>query len=124
MPKKQNIFRRFFSFSGKMRIGEFWSELGTELIWAVCGMICLVLVLSVVITGDTQRVLDAVDVAVPIYGCLVLVRLAALSRRRLRDAGYGIRAYLWLLVPVAGPVVLVLLLCGKSAPDNKIKTGL
>lgn len=119
MKKKQNIFRRFYAFSGKMTTVEFWSELGTEFVWAICAMIGLVLVLSVVIPGDSQAVLDALDIAVPIYGCLVLVRFAALSRRRLRDAGYGGKTYLWLLLPVAGPVILILVLCAKSASDQK-----
>ena len=50
---------------------------------------------------------------------VVFVPGLALSIRRLHDAGRSAWYYLWILVPLAGPVILLLQLLKESAPDNQ-----
>lgn len=114
--ERKNFLWRTFTFSGYITPGRFWSELGMRAISFFCATIILCIVLSVTVPGDTEDVMAAVDIAVPILGLLWLIPCIALSRRRLRDAGYSAKSYLWLLVPGVGLIALLARLCAKSVP--------
>lgn len=114
MPKKQNFIRRYFTFSGRMSMPEFWSEIGTGVIGAVCGVVILTILVCVVIPGDVSQVRPYANGAICLYGVVLLIRLMALMRRRLRDGGFSAGSFLWLLLPVAGWILLILRLCSRS----------
>ena len=113
--KRQNIFQRLFSFSGKIGRGEFWSELLTRLISLICMAIVLCFVIVSVVPGDTEHLTRVTDAAMPFLLVLWAVPVVALTRRRLRDAGFSAKSYLWLLLPVVGWVIFVVRLCRDSA---------
>lgn len=115
MYKPPNFFQRNFSFAGTMTAGGFWSEVGIHLIGSLCSVIVLSILLSVVLPMDTAQVIMIVEIMAAAVFALCFVSIVALSRRRLRDAGYGAKSYLWLLLPVVGWIIFLVRLCGKSA---------
>lgn len=114
MYRKYNYFWRLFSFSGKMERGEFWSEVGVRFIGYVCAAIIACIAVCSFIPGDVPHLTQTVEITALILGILWAVPILALTRRRLRDAGYDGKTYLWLLIPVVGWFVFILRLCGNS----------
>ena len=114
MYKKPNIFRSLFSFSGKMGRGEFWSELGVRLISFLCACIIACIIICVTVQAEFAVLMQAVDVVVSVLGILWGLSILAMTRRRLRDAGFSAKSYLWLLLPGIGWILFVVRLCGDS----------
>jgi uncharacterized membrane protein YhaH (DUF805 family) len=112
--KPRGSLWQLFTFSGYIGMGEFWSELGVRLIYLVCAAIILCIAIVVLIPGTTQELIAITDVAVPVLAVIWAIPIIAMTRRRLRDAGYSAKSYLWLLLPVIGWLIFVLRLCGKS----------
>ena len=114
----KNMYKRphYFSFSGQMTAPEFWSSLGTGLIGAFCVLMVLCMLLCTVVPAELAQLSQTMN-WMTLAVCLVwLVRVAAISRRRLRDAGFTAKSYLWLLIPVVGLVIFaVTRLCARSA---------
>ena len=109
-----------FTFSGYISPGQFWSEIVTRVIGFFCASIMLCIVASVAVPDDTEDIVAVVNILVPILGILWLIPIVVLTRRRLRDAGYSARSYLWLLLPVVGWAVFIVRLCARTAPrDSK-----
>ena len=101
MYKKPNFFRNNFSFEGKMNAGEFWMEVGMRAIYFLLGMVVLTIIVSVTVPGDVEFISRLSNRLTVGYGALCCLSVVALSRRRLRDAGFSAKSYLWLLVPAA-----------------------
>ena len=116
LVQKRYFLWRIFTFSGYISPSQFWSEIALRLIGFFCATIFLCIALSVAIPGDVERILALVDVLLPVLGVLWLIPIVALTRRRLRDAGYSAKSYLWLLIPVVGQIVFIVRLCCKTAP--------
>lgn len=114
MYKPPNFFQRNFSFRGKISLPQFGSELGIRLICFLCAAIVICIVLSLVLPLDTEQLTGVMDQIVPVLAVLWSIPVVALSRRRLRDAGYSAKSYLWLLLPVIGWVIFLIRLCSKS----------
>jgi len=118
--QKRYFLWRMFTFSGYISPGQFWSEIAMRIIGFFCATIILCIVLSATVPTDTEGVIALVNFWVPILGILWFIPVVVLTRRRLRDAGYSARSYLWLLLPVAGWIVFVVRLCAPTAPrDSK-----
>ena len=113
--KPPNFFQRNFSFAGTMTAGEFWSEFGMHLITIFCVVIVLSIVFSATLPWDAAQLTMLTEAIAGVLSLGNAVSLVALSRRRLRDAGYSAKSYLWLLVPVLGGIALIARLCSKSA---------
>ena len=114
LVEKKYFLWRMFTFSGYISPGQFWSEMVTRLISFFCASIILCMVVSVGLNTDTRQAIELVGILVPVLGVLWLIPITALTRRRLRDAGYTAKSYLWLLVPVIGWIVFVVRLCGRT----------
>ena len=112
---KKYFLWRSFTFSGYITPGQFWSEIAIRLISFFCAVIILCMVLSAKMTGDSAEIVAMANKLVPILALLWLIPIAALTRRRLRDAGYSAKSYLWLLLPIVGWIVFVIRLCAKTA---------
>ncbi len=112
--QKPNFFQRNFSFKGEMSVGEFWSEMGVRIISFLCAAIMLCIAIVVMVPGETKELIVIVDISVPILAILWVIPMIAMTRRRLRDAGFSAKSYLWLLLPVIGWIVFVALLLKKS----------
>ena len=119
LVEKKYFLWRIFTFSGYISPGQFWSEIAMRLIGYFCAVIILCIVVSAKVQGDTEELVELVNILVPILGVLWSFPILALTRRRLRDAGYTARSYLWLLLPVAGWIVFVIRLCSRTAQRGK-----
>ena len=113
---KKYFFWRYFTFSGYISRRQFWSEIAMRIIGYFCAVIVLCMALSAALPLDTEELISLVHILVPILGVLWLIPIVVLSRRRLRDAGYSAKSYLWLLVPVIGAIVFLARLCAGTAP--------
>ena len=58
-------------------------------------------------------------IAQTIYSWGALIPGLALTFRRLHDGGYSGWAYLWLLLPIAGSLIFLLIIFWSSDADNK-----
>jgi len=114
--QKKSFLWRMFTFSGYISSGQFWSEIAIRLIGFFCAAIILCIVLSTTMQADTEEIIARVNIFVPILGILWSIPIIALTRRRLRDAGYSAKSYLWLLIPVAGLIVFISRLCSATVP--------
>jgi uncharacterized membrane protein YhaH (DUF805 family) len=98
-----SALRRFAEFRGRASRPEFWwwmlfTALGTAVLSAI--------------PFDEGRASGSPYVA--IWSLVVLLPTLALAVRRLRDAGRSWRHLFWILLPAAGPIILVVLLAQPS----------
>ena len=119
LVEKKYFLWRMFTFSGYISPGQFWSELAMRVIGFFCATIILCIVLSATMEADVETIIGRVNILVPVMGVLWSIPIIALTRRRLRDAGYSAKSYLWLLVPVIGLIAFVIRLCSRTAPRKK-----
>ncbi len=121
LVQKRYFLWRMFTFSGYISSGQFWSEIVTRIIGYFCATIILCIVISVGVPADTQSIIALINILVPILGIIWLIPIIVLTRRRLRDAGYSAKSYLWLLIPIIGLIVFIVRLCAPTArrkPDD------
>ena len=99
-----------------MTVSIFWSECVTQAIACFCSVIGMLILLSVIIGDDMEKIKRFAE-----YGTIALIVLWSIpvvrnTRYRLQDAGYGMKTYLWLLLPIIGWIVFIIRLCAKSLP--------
>ena len=114
--QKRYFLWRGLTFSGFISPGQFWTEIAMRIIGFFCATIVLCIVLSVSMPADVEDIVALVNILVPIMGAFWLIPIIVLTRRRLRDAGYSAKSYLWLLIPVVGLIVFVVRLCARTLP--------
>lgn len=104
------VFRKYADFSGRAGRAEFWwFTLFTALVSAGLGA-------TNVLTPDGTVMIGSSLASV--WGVAVLLPSLAVAVRRLRDAGHVWTELLWLLVPVAGLIVLIVRLCDAGRPED------
>ena len=113
---KKYFFWRKLTFSGYISRGQFWTEIAMRSIGYFCAVILLSIAVTVALPLDTEEIIALMDILIPILGVLWLIPIVILSRRRLRDAGYSAKSYLWLLLPCIGWIVFLARLCARTAP--------
>ncbi len=99
-----------------MSAAVFWSELCLKIISYFCAVIIMILILSSVLDETTERLTLIVEYVALGMVPLWCIPIARNTRCRLRDAGYTAKAYLWLLLPIVGWIVFIVLMCAKSLP--------
>ena len=99
-----------------MSAGVFWSEVGLTVISCLCSVIAMVMIFSVALPVSTEKLTRIVNISACVLALLWCIPIARNTRRRLRDAGYTAKAYLWLLLPIVGWLVFLGLMCAKSLP--------
>jgi uncharacterized membrane protein YhaH (DUF805 family) len=95
----QTVFRKYAEFTGRATRAEFWW-------WALFN----VLVASALSLFNVIRIGDNAylgSLLAGLWGIAVLLPSLAVAVRPLRDAGYGWGLLFFILVPVAGIVVLI-----------------
>jgi uncharacterized membrane protein YhaH (DUF805 family) len=101
-------FRRYAEFTGRSGLAEFW--------WF---MLFVVLVNSAVQALDTT-LLGADSGAAGLFTTLwslgTVVPVLAIAVRRLRDGGNRWTQLFWLLLPIAGLIVIIIRFCDPSKP--------
>lgn len=114
MMEYLDFWRHYADFKGKTTRRGFWTAI---VLW---GMIAFVLLMTLSITamfalklGPEQAQSLARGISC-VYGWASIVPLLAITVRRLRDAGYSPRSFLWLLIPVIGQIAFFARLCSRS----------
>lgn len=96
----QTGFRKYAEFNGRATVAEFWW-------WMLFNLLVTAAlnVFSVFPVGESSNL--GVLLA-SLWGIAVLLPNLAVMVRRLRDAGRGWKNVFWLLIPIAGLIVLVI----------------
>ena len=115
IKRKYTILRKLQA-SRRMTSGMFWSEFAVTAISYLCSLIILLMILSVALPVSAERLSELMDYIAIVVAVLWCIPIARNTSFRLRDAGYGPKAYLWLLLPVIGWVVFIALMFAKSIP--------
>ena len=84
----------------------------------LCAAVLSCIVIVVLIPRETEELSGIMDTLFPVLAILWSIPIISMTRRRLRDAGYDAKSYLWLLLPVVGWIVFLVRLCGKSVADK------
>lgn len=116
MNQKKKLLLRKLRCEERMSVGIFWSECGISVISYLCAVIVMMMILSAALTVSPEKLNRIVEYAACAMAVLWCIPIARNTRRRLRDAGYSAKTYLWLLLPVIGWIVFIVLLCAKSIP--------
>lgn len=96
----QMFFSRFFDFSGRSRRSEYWYAM------LFCNIISFVIG---AVVGDLAG----------IWSLVIFIPTLAVSIRRLHDTGKSGWWYLIMLIPLVGPIILLVLFCQDSQRANK-----
>ena len=105
----------FFSFNGRVTMGEFWSSFFYSIMGCFATAILLCLVIAITVSGEVEELAQIVEWAAMANSLIWFVHIAAVSRRRLRDGGFTAKSYLWLLLPGIGTLIFIVRrLCARS----------
>jgi uncharacterized membrane protein YhaH (DUF805 family) len=105
------VFRKYAEFSGRAPRSEFWWWLlFTTLVGTALGLVSS---WTVQLAGGALPWLDLAA----LWGLVVLLPSLAVQVRRLRDAGFGWGHVFWVLLPVAGLIILAALSAQPSQRD-------
>ena len=121
IKRKDNILRKL-KRQRRMSVGTFWSECALRVISYICALVIMMIILSVALPVSPEELNRIVNIAAVVLGILWCIPIARNTRMRLRDAGFSPKAYLWLLLPVAGWVVFIALMCVKGKPQTPEST--
>ena len=116
------VFRKYAEFGGRAGRPEFWwftlfSTLVTNLLGA----------LTASVDGRqfdfslTANSFSGYVSFATVWGIIVLLPSLAVTVRRLRDAGYGWAPLLWLLLPLIGTIILIVLLAQPSSDSSELR---
>lgn len=99
------VFKKYAEFPGRASRPEFWW-------WILFTTLVSTLLASIpvpvwTVTDQGQLGLTMTTTLASMWGIAVLLPTLAVTVRRLRDAGYGWGNLFWLLLPVAGAIVLI-----------------
>ena len=123
MKRKDNILYKL-NAQRCLSVTGFWSEVFTRAISYLGAVIIMVLILCTTVKGteeELNRLCIYAAIVLAVVWCIPFIRL---TRMRLRDAGIGPKAYLWLLLPVVGWVVFGCLMCAKGqlhTPESSVE---
>jgi uncharacterized membrane protein YhaH (DUF805 family) len=99
----QTVFRKYADFSGRASRPEFWwFILFSTLVSSALGWMNILTPWGTIQTGSSLAGLWSIAVLVPTL---------AVAVRRLRDAGRSWAELFWLLLPIAGLIILIVHLC-------------
>ena len=96
----KRVFQHYADFKGRARRSEYW--------WFTLFNIIVSSILSAIVPDFAW-----------IWSLVVLVPGIAVVVRRLHDVGKRGWFYLWILVPLAGYIIMLIQLLKDSAPDNQ-----
>ena len=91
-----DYWKGYVDFSGKTSVGGYW--------WAWLANFIISAIISAIATALK------LDVLATIWSIATLLPGLAISVRRLKDAGYKWYNLLWVLVPLVGWIILIVLL--------------
>lgn len=102
----KTVFTKYADFTGRARRPEFWwFVLFSTLVSAALNALNVVTPEGVIATGSSLAGLWSIGVLLPTL---------AVSVRRLRDAGRSWAELFWILLPLAGLIILIVRFCEPS----------
>ena len=105
-------FRKYVEFTGRATRSEFWWwVLFTTIVSAALGALNLATPEGVIGLGSSLA---------GVWSIAVLVPSLAVAVRRLRDAGRAWTDVLWILLPLAGLIMLIFYWCEPSKPETAV----
>jgi uncharacterized membrane protein YhaH (DUF805 family) len=113
----RTVLRRYAEFEGRSGRAEFW--------WGALFNVLVLAAIDVATGGGGDNPTEGLGRALAgVWSIAVLLPNLGVTVRRLRDAGYRWTHVFWLLVPVAGVVVLATFLARptKDAPPDPVST--
>ncbi|MBR2025099.1 MAG: DUF805 domain-containing protein [Clostridia bacterium] len=93
-----NYWKGYVDFNGKTSVGGYW--------WAFLANVIVSIVIGVIAL--------ALPIISTIFSAVNLIPGIAIAIRRLRDAGYKWYNIFWLLLPLAGVIIFIVLLVKPS----------
>jgi uncharacterized membrane protein YhaH (DUF805 family) len=102
------VFRKYAEFTGRATRAEFWwFALFSTIVSSALGALNLATPEGVIAVGSSLAGVWSIGVLVPSL---------AVAVRRLRDAGRAWTDLFWILLPLAGLIVLIVYWCEPSKP--------
>jgi uncharacterized membrane protein YhaH (DUF805 family) len=102
------VFRKYAEFTGRATRAEFWwFALFSTIVSSALGAFNLATPEGVITVGSSLA---------GVWSIAVLVPSLAVAVRRLRDAGRAWTDLFWILLPIAGLIVLIVYWCEPSKP--------
>jgi len=122
----KTVFRKYATFEGRATRPEFWwfalfsflvsAALSALFPYQYMGGGYMPVNNDVVMLGDGFRAAPVINLA-GFWSIAVLLPSLAVTVRRLRDAGHRWTEIFWILLPIAGAIVLIVRLCDPSKSD-------
>ncbi len=104
-----DYWKRYFDFGGRSTRTQYW------LVFLIQVLISVAFSCLTVIPG-AKTALTIID---SIWGVVNLIPGLAICIRRLRDGGKSWANIFWVLLPIAGIIVLIVKLCAPSVEEEK-----
>lgn len=113
---KWSFFNEYKDFGGYTGRKSFWLSMVALLIinLGVTGLALLIVALSGMAAGG----LLAAGILIAVWSVAMIVPSIAIGCRRLRDAGKSPKLYLLCLIPIVGPIILLVLWCQVSKYED------
>jgi uncharacterized membrane protein YhaH (DUF805 family) len=105
----RTVFRKYAEFEGRAARPEFW--------WFILFATLVSSALGALNVLTPDGVIGIGSSLASVWSIATIVPTLAVAVRRLRDAGRRWTELFWLLVPIAGLIVMVLRLCEPSKAD-------
>jgi uncharacterized membrane protein YhaH (DUF805 family) len=102
----QTVLRKYADFEGVAKRPEFW--------WWLLFTVLVAAALSVFNVLPINAQASVGSILAGLWSVATLLPTLAVMVRRLRDAGYGWKNVFWILVPIAGLIVLAIYLSKPS----------
>jgi uncharacterized membrane protein YhaH (DUF805 family) len=115
----KTVFRKYAEFEGRASRSEFWwFALFSTLVSAALGSIFVPAVGGGGFQDGvyTMPMIGGYPNLAGVWGIAVLLPSLAVTVRRLRDAGHNWAEIFWILLPIAGAIVLIVRLADPSVP--------
>ena len=125
----KNFFSKYADFSGRAVMSEYWwifvfNMIVGGVLYALQKAFLAMYGITVCLQEDPQLYMSSPAVMIIslisfIYSLATIVPGFALTFRRLHDTGKSGKYMLYVLIPLVGPIILLVFICGASAGDNQ-----
>jgi uncharacterized membrane protein YhaH (DUF805 family) len=109
-----NMWKNYVNFTGRTNVRGYWMAI---LVYAIVCVIWLVL-MGVSMGLGLYGLGGIIYILFLLFGLAIICPSLAITVRRLRDAARPWPYIFISLIPLAGSIILIVLLCGRSVPDD------